>query len=67
MHEYEFDEIEDNENLRGNKQQIKTNDESTKLPATVKNSSQRVRLNPKVEVIWNTSEKQKEMKLRNGN
>ena len=51
MHEYEFDEIEDNENLRGNKQQIKTNDESTKLPATVKNSSQRVRLNPKVEVI----------------
>ena len=66
MHEYEFDKIEDDDNLGGNTKQIKAQDPAAKLTAMVYIPTQRVIVNPKVEVIRNTSETQKVMKLLNG-
>ena len=54
MHEYEFNETEDDNNLGGNRKQIKTHNAAAKLPEIVHIPTQRVRVNPKVEVIRNT-------------
>ena len=45
--------------------QIKTQDSAVKLPEIVYITTQRVRVNPKVEVIHNTSETRKGMKAWN--
>ena len=66
MHEYEFDDIDDDENLGGNMKQIKTQDEAAKLAAIVHIPKQRVIENTNVEVFRNISETQKVIKLQNG-
>ena len=65
MHEYGFDEIKDNENIGGNTKQTKPQGAASKIPALVHMPTQRVIVNPKVEVIHNTSETGKGTKFLN--
>ena len=59
MHEYDFNENEDDNNLGGNRKQIKTRDVSTKLPAIVHILTQILRVNPKVDIIRNNCKTRK--------
>ena len=66
MHEYKFDKIEVDENIGGNNKQIKTQDEAVKYPEILHIPTQRVRVNPKVEIIPNTSKTREGIKFRSG-
>ena len=66
MHEYKFYGIENDDNPGRNTKQIKTHNTVVKLPEIVHIPTQIVRVNPKVELTPNTSEKCKGMKLWSG-
>ena len=63
MHEYKFDEIEDDDNPGGNSKQTKTQDATAKKTAIEHIPTERVIVNQKMEVIPNISETRKGIKL----